>query len=245
MRSIGRLALAVVMLVPATACVGERGASPAPPAVVEQDTDCSNEITAIAAGTGETLEGDVTGDGGADRVSLVVDHDGERGCQIFVVVEGQERHVLAVGGDQTLEISADSVSQPRLQDLVDVDGRDGLEIAVVLLTGASTELVALFSMGGGDLARLEIEGGETLGNLLPLGGSVAHNNNVVCDERGRLVLVTATEQEGAYRVARTPFLAEEDSLLADLSETKSRTVPSEDLAEVKGLGAPAFDGCPR
>lgn len=244
-RLIPHLVLALVLPLGIGACDGgDPDASRDPARGQEIQSGCANELEALE-GLADPLRGDVTGDGGVEDVYLALDPEGESGCQVFIVVEGEvhvwERHVLAVS-EEGLDLG--SVGAPRLLALADVDGRPGVEIAAVLLTGAATELVGFFTMGGGRLERLELEGGEAFGSLLPLGGTVAHSSNLICDRNDILTLVTATEQGGNYRIARTPYTLEDGALLADLSESASEGVPAEDIGEVADIAAPAFDGCP-
>lgn len=214
------------------------------------------EISATSACPGETeiigseenrlpgeLEGDVDGDGAPDQISLF-DGEGEPGCEAFLTVRTGNSIVSTPVADDSFSLEG---RLPSLVGAAQIDGQEGNEVIVRLLTGASTEFLGLFSMGGGDLRRVTVQKGE-FGNVFPSGGSVGHLEQSDCgDDPGSILIVTAVAQGDTYLVRRAAYNFTAGAFVPDANASGKRSVPLEDLGTdaVPELssGAP-FGSCP-
>lgn len=172
--------------------------------------------------------GDVTGDERDDVVALVVDPEGAEGCRAFLWLRPagageDEGEVLAIQ-QEGMEVGG-VLPVPRIEALLEIDDRPGAEVVAVLVAGASTEFAALYSYGGGSLARLRAEGGESLGGLFPHGGGAAQQQATDCSGNGGIVTsgaVIPSAETDRYLVTRTFFVRDGDAYLADLARTQVR-----------------------
>ena len=211
----------------------------------DQASRCPNqtEVTSDpSARSGGTLRGDVDGDGSPDDVSIAFDDTGALGCQAFLVVEGSgESAVLAVESFDR----AFGLPQPRLNRLAEVDSAPGSEVAVDLVAGASTQFVGLFTMAGGELARVEVEGDEfPADDLFPYGGSVGHVDASDCGGApGTIVISTATPKGDDYQVTRRFFRFQGTTPRAEPSSTERDRVALEELGRFPEYRSSPFGGC--
>ena len=224
---------------------GEATPSPTDGPTPDTTSGCSNEADVTSdpsARIGGTLRGDVDGDGSPDEVSLAFDATGARGCQAFLVVEGSgESAVLAVESFDR----AFGLPQPRLNRLAEVDSAPGSEVAVDLVAGASTQFVGLFTMAGGELARVEVEGDEfPADDLFPYGGSVGHVDASDCaGAPGTIVISTATPKGDDYQVTRRFFRFQGSTPRAEPSSTERARVALEELGRFPEYRSSPFGGC--
>jgi hypothetical protein len=243
---------AVLLLV--TACEGDDGAteptpsvSEAPPPIIPSSLppgdDCPNRASVFEQEAPEqVVEGLVDPAGGSDdRVWIALDSDGEPGCRAFLVMEG-------AGGVTGLAIDrADAPvgdGFPRVSGLASIDERPGAEVVVDMLAGASTEFVAIFSMGGGGLEQLTIAGDDEYGDLFPSGGSVGHLEASDCTTGppGTVVVSLAVPQGRRYEVTRTFYLTQEGMLRRDRVERDRIRDPQDLESYQEFLGTP-FGTC--
>jgi hypothetical protein len=207
--------------------------------------ECPNEadVTSVpSARIGGSLHGDVDGDGSPDEVSLAFDQKAARGCQAFLIVEGaDEPRVLAIESFDP----AFGLPQPRLNTLAEVDAVPGREVVVDLVTGASTQFVGLFTMTGGALARVVVEGDEfPTDDLFPYGGSVGHLEASNCaGDAGMVVVSTATPRGDDYQVTRRFFSFEGSTPRIEPSSTERERVALEDLGRFPEYESSPFGGC--
>ena len=206
---------------------------------------CPNEADVTSdpsARIGGSLRGDVDGDGGPDDVSLAFDDTGALGCQAFLVVEGSgESAVLAIESFDR----AFGLPQPRLNTVADVDTVPGSEVAVDLVAGASTQFVGLFTMTGGELARVEVEGDEfPVDDLFPYGGSVGHVEASDCaGAAGTIVISSATPRGNDYQVTRRFFSFQGSTPTLEPSSTERDRVALEELGRFPEYRSSPFGGC--
>jgi hypothetical protein len=232
---------------PATASPSPEGVTPSPTdsSTADSASRCPNaaEVTSDpSARIGGTLRGDVDGDGSPDDVSLVFDDTGALGCQAFLVVEGSgEGAALAVESFDP----AFGLPQPRLNRLAEVDTAPGSEVAVDLVAGASTQFVGLFTMTGGELARVEVEGDEfPTDDLFPYGGSVGHVDASDCaGAAGTIVISSATPKGDDYLVIRRFFSFEVSTPRVEPSSTERDRVAFEELGRFPEYRSSPFGGC--
>jgi hypothetical protein len=258
MRSFGLLVCSILALVLTTACAGTSSPSasrPTSPATGVTPTPESSPSTATAvcpnqgrvtsdpsARIGGSLEGDLDGDGGAEEVSLAFDEGGAHGCQAFVVVDGPElaKAIALDGFDPAL-----GLPQPRLHGLAEVDTVPGSEVIVDLVAGAATQFVGLFTMSGGKLARVVVEGDEfPADDLFPYGGSVGHVEASDCtQDPGTVVVSIATPRGEDYRVTRRFFTVEGASPRMVLASTERKRVAFEELGRFPEYVSSPFGAC--
>lgn len=249
MRPLFAAAVAAVLLVPG--CTGASDPSAPVPALRGAEA-CENRDDAISGGErrGDPLVGDVTGDERDDVVALVVDPEGTEGCRAFLWLRPagageDEGEVLAIQ-QEGMEVGG-VFSVPRIEALLEVDDRPGAEVVAVLLAGASTELAALFSSGGGSMERLQAEGGESLGGLFPHGGGAAQQQASDCSGDGEIVTsgaVIPSAETDRYLVTRTFFVRERDVYLADLARTQvHREVAPNRLSRFPEFTGSLFASC--
>jgi hypothetical protein len=190
------------------------------------------------------LEGDVDGDGTDDIVWLARDDDGPAGCKTFVVAETAGGNLVAPTDPEGTMVGF----EPRLQALVQADGRPGAEIIAQVLAGASTQFTAMFTVGDGGLVRVAVEPVGTFGavaDLFPFGGSVGHLEASDCAADGRIVVSVATPAGGSgerYEVERV-FLRFEGSDLVQDQVTK-RVVSAFKIQELPEYRSSPFGSCP-
>jgi hypothetical protein len=224
---------------------GAATSSPTDGATPDTASRCPNEgeVTSDpSARIGGSLHGDVDGDGNPDDVSLAFDESGALGCQAFLVVEGSdESSVLAIESFDR----AFGLPQPRLNTLAEVDTVPGSEVAVDLVAGASTQFVGLFTMTGGELARVEVRGDEfPTDDLFPYGGSVGHVEASDCAEAaGTIVISSAMPRGDDYQVTRRFFSFQGTTPRVELSSTERDRVAFEDLGRFPEYGSSPFGGC--
>ena len=224
---------------------GEVTPSPAESPTPDTVSGCPNEADVTSdpsARTGGSLRGDVDGDGSPDDVSLAFDDTGALGCQAFLVVERSgESAVLAIESFDR----AFGLPQPRLNRLAEVDSAPGSEVAVDLVAGASTQFVGLFTMTGGELARVEVEGDEfPADDLFPYGGSVGHVDASDCaGAPGTIVISTATPRGDDYQVTRRFFRFRGSTPRVEASSTERDRVAFEELGRFPEYRNSPFGGC--
>jgi hypothetical protein len=212
---------------------------------VDSASQCPNEAEVTSdpsARIGGSLRGDVDGDGSTDDVSLAFDDTGALGCQAFLVVEGSgEGAVLAIESFDP----GFGLPQPRLNTLAEIDTAPGNEVVVDLVAGASTQFVGLFTMTGGELARVEVEGGEfPTDDLFPYGGSVGHVDASDCAAAaGTIVISSATPRGDDYQVIRRFFSFQDSTPRVELSSTKRDRVALEELGRYSEYRSSPFGGC--
>ena len=141
------------------------------------------------------LEGDVDGDG-SDDTAFLVRTRGEPDCSVFLVVETAGATLSA---PVATEGGSASLGLPSLTGLAQIDGRPGVDIYLTVLAGASTEFLAVYSAGAGQLDRLS-RGDGALGDLFPSGGSVAHVEASDCRAEGGIVVAEATRNEPGWSI---------------------------------------------
>jgi hypothetical protein len=129
---------------------------------------------------GHPLTGDIDGDGTKDGVTITSQRR-SRGCSYTLLVrttQGAARYDL---GDRW-PVNAPRPDAPKLDVLVRLDKRPGLEIVADTWHGASTAFADVFALWGSHLVEMS-------GQLLPLSpfgrafayaGSVGHENGVDC-----------------------------------------------------------------
>lgn len=244
-----RLALSVLLLgLLVAGCTSDtprrEPASPTPE--ISATSACPKEIEIIGSDENRLpgdLEADVDGDGAPDQVSLF-EGDGGLGCEAFLTVSTGRSTVSTPVADDSFSLEG---GLPSLIGAAQIDGREGNEVIVRLLAGASTEFMGLFSMGGGDLHRITVQKGE-FGNVFPSGGSVGHLEQSDCgDDPGSILVVTAVAQGDTYLVRRAAYNFNGGAFAPDANASGERSVPLEDLGTdaVPELssGAP-FGSCP-
>jgi hypothetical protein len=214
-----------------------------PTSDIESECPDAADVTSDpSARIGGSLHGDVDGDGSPDEVSLAFDQKAARGCQAFLVVEGaDETRVLAIESFDP----AFGLPQPRLNTLAEVDAVPGREVVVDLVTGASTQFVGLFTMTGGALARVVVEGDEfPTDDLFPYGGSVGHLEASNCaGDAGMVVVSTATPRGDDYQVTRRFFSFEGSTPRIEPSSTERERVALEDLGRFPEYESSPFGDC--
>jgi hypothetical protein len=224
---------------------GEATPSPTDSPTRDAASGCPNEADVTSdpsARIGGTLHGDVDGDGSPDDVLLAFDDRGALGCQAFLVVEGSgESAVLAIESFDR----AFGLPQPRLNTLAEVDTVPGSEVAVDLVAGASTQFIGLFTMTGGELARVEVEGDEfPTDDLFPYGGSVGHVEASDCaGAPGTIVISAATPRGDDYQVTRRFFRFRGSTPTVELTSTERDKVAFEELGRFPEYRSSPFGGC--
>lgn len=139
-----------------------------------------------------------------------------------------------------------SVVPPSVSGLANIDGRDGSEVIVRLISGASTEFYVAFSAAGGRLEGLTVQGGE-FGDLFPSGGSVGHLQQTDCRDAGSIVVATAVPQGDRYLLRRAVFDFDGKTFSRNAAASTKELVAADDLASGAvpefASGAP-FSSCP-
>jgi hypothetical protein len=232
---------------PTTASPSARDVTPSPTgsSTADSASRCPNEAEVTSdpsARIGGSLHGDVDGDSRPDDVSLAFDDTGALGCQAFLVVEGSVG--VAVLAIESFD-RAFGLPQPRLNTLAEVDTAPGREVVVDLVAGASTQFVGLFTVAGGELARVEVEGDEfPTDDLFPYGGSVGHVDASDCaKEAGMIVVSSATPRSDDYQVIRRFFSFQGSTPRVELSSTERDRVALDELGRFPEYRSSPFGGC--
>ena len=246
---VSRTVAVVVILAVLSGCDGDASRSPTPPTdspsasgtPLERATEagCANQEDAATAGTrlGGDVSADVTGDGSEDLAYLVRDEGGGTACRDFLVVETENRPLVAPLSDPGQDYS---LLAPRINALVSVDDEPGAEILIDLEQGASTQFIGMFTVTDGSLERVRIQNGGGVGDLFPYGGSVGHIEASDCaDEAGSVVVSVATPLRDRYEVERTVYRFSGSDLIPD--QDASETVM---LAPQRLIGLPEFQASP-
>jgi hypothetical protein len=157
---------------------------------------------------GAALEGDVDGDGRADRVTLRVDRKRPRACRHLLVVETGRGATVAAAVKPLPWFGTD----PRLLLLAEIDGRRGVEPVVDLSPPAVYRPGAVFAIREGRPARLRLAGTRPA-DLFPLDDEFPAG--VDCAGEPGTIVVTTGEvadpdsrwdiERSVYRAARARF----------------------------------------
>ncbi|HEV3472933.1 MAG TPA: hypothetical protein VG408_06965 [Actinomycetota bacterium] len=200
--------------------------------IAPEDDGCPNQ-TEATTDTDPVASTDVTGDGTEDPVHIVTDDDGSEGCRAFLVV-----HVDGGAASEPIWLTGrqGGLEEPRINSFVQIDERQGLEILVDEMSGASTQFVGAFTFVDGRLERIEppekagdIWSGSADG-LFPYGGSVGHIEGADCAEEGGIVVSAALPAGPAantYVVARRFFEVEGAELT--LRDTERTVATAEEV----------------
>jgi hypothetical protein len=227
---------------PAPSATSEPAESPAP-SPSEEDFPCSNQADSLeqAGDLGNPLEGDVDGDGSDDSVSIVVDPDGDPGCQAFIVME-------TAAGTASAPIDQEGMSLdlgfPALVTLVQIDGVPGLDVVVNLVAGASTQFAGVFTFSDGAPQRLRFDQPTEFGDLFPTGGSTGHLEASDCVGPGAIVISQAVPREDEYKVTRTAYVVVDGRLTPQEEGVTTARLPLEHLDRFPEFRASPFGSCP-
>ncbi len=215
--------------------------TPSPSPSPTPSTVCPEELAEAALAEG-AVEGSIDGDESVDRAFLLDDDSAEGECKLLLVVES------GAGGTFAAPIvGAEPGTGPvAIRHLALIDERPGAEIVVRMLTGASTEFFAVFSLGSGVLQRLEIDDPDPYGDLFPSGGSVGHLEASDCvsksGEEGSVVMSLATPRGDGYELVRT-FYASNDGVLALDNTERERLADPQDLEAFQEFFGSPFGTC--
>lgn len=222
-----------------TASPGTTEAIPSPGVVV--DGSCANGDAAVdAARVGGESSGDVDGDGSDDNLYLVRDDEGAPGCRIFLVAETGSGTLVTPTSDEGVE---HALQAPRINSVVQVDGRGGSEVVVDLEQGASTQFVGMFTVADGVLQRVRVQGAAPSGDLFPYGGSVGHIEGSDCgQEPGSVVITTASPVGRRYEV-RTSTYEMVGAALQPLEPERPRVIEPSELGDVGAFQTSPFGSC--
>jgi hypothetical protein len=240
----------VAMLLLMAACnEQQRGAPEVAPSEVLSPSpsfDCPNQAEVIAdaeAYSAGALNADVDGDGESDEVSLAIDEGAaDPECRYFLVVKTN-------GALQSLAIEQEglegSLRAPSLVTAGQIDGVDGLEVVVSLLSGASTDFSGVFTSEDGALRRVGIEGGPA-GDLFPSGGSVVQVAGSDCTSDGGVVIseAIASGPPGRYEVSRRFYEPADDELQISRDLTEELVLVEAELSQLPEFRSPPFGSCP-
>jgi hypothetical protein len=154
--------------------------------------------------------------------------------------------VIADTGTRVLRLEIDAstgimIAPPGLAGLVDLDGRPGLELAVVIWRGASTGFLQLYGVRAGTLAALA-------GGSFEYAGSIVHLSGVDCVRNRGAVLVSSSAEYGLdddrYDVERRFYAFRSGSLQPVPALTERVSVRPSRLARYPELASPApFPSC--
>jgi hypothetical protein len=205
--------------------------------------DCANRTSVLEEDPSEqVLAGPIDpADDNDDRAWIVVDAEGEQGCRAWLVVDT----AAGIGGLAIDRSDAPTGGGlPRLAGLAAIDERPGAEVVVNMLAGASTEFVAVFSMGGGGLEQLTIAGDDAYGDLFPTGGSVGHLEASDCPTgtTASVVVSLAVPLGRRYEVTRTFYVTRDGMLRRDRIEREVIRDPQDLESYQEFLGSP-FGTC--
>jgi hypothetical protein len=186
-----------------------------------------------------SLERDVDGDGMPDTVRLSVDRSAPRGCKAFVVVRTRQGDLVAPIGDENIPFN---LGLPSLNNLVEIDGRDGAEVVADITAGASTAFAGVFSAAGGELRRMRFASDSMPeGDLFPYGGSVGHLESSDCARKGMVVISAATPRGRRYQLERRFFSVQGARLI--LEEKDRLRIDIRDLEDFPEFAGPPFVSC--
>lgn len=211
------------------------------PSVVTRGA-CANATQAASGDPlGGRTSGDVDGDGSDDAVYLVSETAGGPGCRTFVIVETGAAILVAPTSEEGVE---HALQAPRINSLVQVDGRGGAEILVDLEQGASTQFVGMFTVTGGTLERVRVAGPAPSGDLFPYGGSVGHIEASDCGPEPASVVVTTASPVGRRYEVRTTTYEMVGSVLRPVAQQRRpRVVDPSELGDVEAFRSPPFGSC--
>jgi hypothetical protein len=141
--------------------------------------------------------------------------------------------------------------EPRIHELVDIDGDGASEVVVDEAAGASTQFVGAFAISDGALERLRPTGNEggTLEaeGLFAYGGSVGHIDGVGCAS-GEIVVSGAVPGDAPgdlahqiYRVDRRFY--EIDGSTLKLDRTEKLRLPANRLEGLPEFSLGPFGNC--
>ncbi|HWL66132.1 MAG TPA: hypothetical protein VNP73_09180 [Actinomycetota bacterium] len=208
--------------------------------------DCTDEqqvIEDVSLGSGGSVEGDVDGDGEIDTVQIVLDENGEPGCEAFLIVGTSSGNVSI---PIWLTGSTGGLPQPSIKTLADVDAKPGLEIVVDEAGGASTQFAGVYTLVDGDLAWIELPESEM--GLFAYGGSVGHLEAVDCAGDEELFVTRAVPGQGnealeksLYDVTRTTYSIDGGTL--EQVSTETDQVPIDRLDRFKEFQTSPFGTC--
>lgn len=184
-----------------------------------------------------TLIGDVDGDRMPDTVRTRASWSDDETCRARLIAD-TGTIVLRRGIDPSTGIM---IAPPGLAGLVDLDGRPGLELAVVIWRGASTGFLQLYGVRAGTLSALASESFEYAGSIVHLSGVDCVRN------RGALLVSSSAEyglDDGRYDVERTFYALHGGSLQPVPALTERVSVRPSGLARYPELATPApFPSC--
>jgi hypothetical protein len=254
----GAVVMGAVLLFAACDSGTEPTAEPSPePSVITSSTPtpvepaCPNQDRAVQATVtkrGPLPSVDIDGDGEPDRVDVVVHEDAEQGCRAFLVVVTASGAIAA----PVWEIGREGgLPQPRIVDLVNVNGEEGAEIIVSEAAGASTEFAGLFMVQDGVLTRVTFDAPSEDAfseDLFAYGGSVGHIEGVGCEGPGTIVVSVATPgqsqgdlEEGIYEVERRLFVFDGSTLID--AGIQQEQIPIEELERFPEFASGPFGTC--
>jgi hypothetical protein len=141
-KALGAVALGVLVLAGCRSGEDERHVAP-----------CARTADGASYRIEGTLLGDVDGDGTPDRVTLRGDDRRPAACRHLLVVEIRSVTIAAAVAPLPWP-----VTDPRLLLLAEIDGRAGLEPVVALSPAAVYRPGAVFTLRGGELERMRLEG---------------------------------------------------------------------------------------
>jgi hypothetical protein len=207
------LLLLALLVAPLAACSGGDDSPPAaapttaaptptvPPTTAPTATSAGSPTPTAPATRGPAQDGDVDGDGRADRVTATM-----TALQVRLTASG--RTVTAPVEDTDID--------PVVQGVVDLD-RDGFgDVFLETARGASTGFVQVYRYDGSRLRELTLDGGHV---RFGFGGSATHGDGFTCTGQGRLVARQAESDDGTtfrvrtrtYRVAGAAFVLESET----------------------------------
>ena len=198
------------------------------PAATGAAPRCDGELAGYRV-KGKIVHGDVDGDGRADRVTLRVDRRRPRACRHVLVVRTASGRLAAPVKPLPWPGTA-----PRLMQVAEIDGRDGVEPVVTLSPANVYRPGAVFAARGDGLVRLRL--GRS--NLFPLDDEFP--TGVDCTgEPGRIEVITSrvAEDDSFWDVKRSIYRAR-GRRFRRLSTERSRVPVG---TEITG---PAFRSCP-
>lgn len=220
--------------------VPDASATSPSPSVVAQGSCPNGPAAAAAERLGGEVSGDVDGDGEDDDVYLVRDDEGGPGCRTFLIAETGSGTLVAPTSDEGVE---HALQVPRINSLVQVDGRDGAEVIVDLEQGASTQFVGMFTVFDGTLQRVRVQGAAPSGDLFPYGGSVGHIEASDCGTDPGSVVVTTASPVGRRYEVRTTTYEMIDAALRPLEPERPRVIEPSELGHVGAFQSSPFGSC--
>jgi TolB protein len=229
-------------------------ASPSPlapssecPELDEESPDLSDSYRPL----GKPLGGDVTGDGRADRVSIVGDEERPPRCRYFVRVEATEE------ADSYAPIDGFSIRVRYLPDVpallmaVEIDGEAGVEVVVDFGgPGHPFRSGQIFTFDGGSLVAMRTERPQFEGGIpifFPLYGE--DPAGVDCGEPGTIVATTGGLADGGkddshYDITRT-FYRAEGAIFVETGQDKYTVEVGTEKERWPELADDPFRSCPR